>query len=213
MRGKPPLWHHDWGSPINQEDLAGTREAFSYIVADSLPKLGVRLPDEDVDAYLHLWNVIGHLMGIDDKLRVDGIDDARALVDAIRRRQFRSSPEGRDMTKALLKLLDEMTPLHSFDETIPPLIRHLIGDDVAEMLAIPKWEVPELGPLTQVNKWIVGCVFGNTKRDTARYELVSRIARPFGDELVQGLFRLERGGKRASFDIPDHLARYRELSS
>jgi|SRR6516162_589050 len=213
VRGEPPLWHRDWGRPINQEDLAGTREAFSYIVADSLPKLGVRLPDEDVDAYLHLWNVIGHLMGIDDELRVDGIDDARALVDAIRRRQFRSSREGKDMTKALLELLDEMTPLHSFDETIPPLIRHLIGDDVAEMLAIPKWELPELGGLTRVNKWIFGHVFGKTKRDTARYELVSRIARPFGDELVHGLFRLERGGKRASFDIPDHLARYRELSS
>jgi ER-bound oxygenase mpaB/B'/Rubber oxygenase, catalytic domain len=213
VRGKPPLWHRDWGRPINQEDLAGTREAFSYIVADSLPKLGVRLPDEDVDAYLHLWNVIGHLMGIDDKLLVDGIDDAKALVDAIKRRQFDSSPEGIDMTKALLRLMDELTPLHSFDETIPPLVRHLIGDDVANMLDVPKSELPELGQLTRVNRWIFGHVFGNTKRDTARYELVSRIARPFGDELVHGLFRLERGGKRASFDIPDHLARYRELSS
>src|SRR6201993_1811693 len=119
VRGKPPLWHPDWGTPINQEDLAGTREAFSYIVADSLPKLGVRLPDEDVDAYLHLWNVIGHLMGIDDELLVDGVDDAKALVDAIKRRQFRSSPEGIDMTKALLRLMDELTPLHAFDETIP----------------------------------------------------------------------------------------------
>lgn len=51
---QPPLWHPDWGTPINQEDLAGTRLAFSYIVADSLPRLGVRLPAKDVDAYLHL---------------------------------------------------------------------------------------------------------------------------------------------------------------
>ena len=47
---EPPLWHKDWGTPINQEDLARTRLAFSYIVADSLPRLGVRLPATDVDA-------------------------------------------------------------------------------------------------------------------------------------------------------------------
>jgi len=210
---EPPLWHKDWGTPINQEDLAGTRLAFSYIVANSLPRLGVRLPTTDVDAYLHLWNVIGHLMGIDDELRVDGIDDARALVDAIRRRRFKASPEGQDMTKALLGLMDKMTPFHSFDETIPPLIRHLIGDDVADMIAVPKSKLPELGRLTRLNKWFFVHIFGQSHRDTPRYELATRIARPFGYDLVHGLFRLERGGERASFDMPDHLARSWGLSA
>ncbi|HTY30021.1 oxygenase MpaB family protein [Mycobacterium sp.] len=209
---QPPLWHPDWGTPINQEDLAGTKLVFSYIVADSLPRLGVRLPAKDVDAYLHLWNVIGQLMGIDDELRVDGIDDAKALVDAIRRRQFRASPEGQDMTKALLDLMDEMTPFHRFDDTIPPLIRHLIGDDVADMLDVPKSALPEIGRLARANKWIFVHVFGRTERDSPRYELVSRMARPFGYDLVHGLFRLERGGERAPFAMPDHLARSWELS-
>ena len=56
-------------------------------------------------------------------------------------------------------------------------------------------------------------VFGQTKRDSPRYELVSRIVRPFGYDLVHGLFRLERGGVRAPFDMPDHLARSWELSA
>jgi hypothetical protein len=210
---QPPLWHPEWGTPINQEDLAGTRLAFSYIVADSLPRLGVRLPAEDVDAYLHLWDVIGHLMGVDDELRVHGIGDAKALVDAIRRRQFRASPEGKDMTKALLDLMDEMTPFHRLEETIAPLIRHLIGDDIADMLDVPKSKLPELGRLTRVNKWFFVQIFGRSKRDSARYELASRIARPFGYDLVHGLFRLERGGVRAPFDMPDHLARSWELSA
>jgi hypothetical protein len=209
---EPPLWHKDWGTPINQEDLAGTRLAFSYIVANSLPRLGVRLPAKDIDAYLHLWNVIGHLMGIDDELRVDGIDDAKALVDAIRRRRFKASPEGQDMTKALLELMDDMTPFHSFQETIPPLIRDLIGDDVADMIDVPKSKLPELGRLIRLNKWIFVHVFGQSRRDSPRYELVSRIARPFGYDLVHGLFRLERGGVRAPFDMPDHLARSWGLS-
>jgi ER-bound oxygenase mpaB/B'/Rubber oxygenase, catalytic domain len=210
---EPPLWHHDWGTPINQGDLAGTRLAFSYIVADSLPRLGVRLPDGDVDAYLHLWNVIGHLMGVDDELRVHGKADAKALVDAIRDRRFKASPEGKDMTKALLDLMDEMTPFHSFQETIPPLIRHLIGDDIADMIDVPKSKLPELGRLTRLNKWFFVHIFGQSHRDTPRYELASRIARPFGYDLVHGLFRLERGGERAPFDMPDHLARSWGLSA
>jgi ER-bound oxygenase mpaB/B'/Rubber oxygenase, catalytic domain len=209
---QPGLWDPDWGTPINQEDLAGTRLAFSYIVADSLPRLGVRLPAKDVDAYLHLWDVIGHLMGVDDELRVHGKADAKALVDAIRDRQFRASPEGQDMTKALLGLMDEMTPFHRFDETIPPLIRHLIGDDIADMLDVPESKLPEVGQLARLNKWFFVHVFGQSHRDSPRYELISRIARPFGYDLVHGLFRLERGGERAPFDIPDHLARSWELS-
>ena len=42
---------------------------------------------------------------------------------------------------------------------------------------------------------------------------MSKMARPFGHELVDGLFKLERGGERAPFDIPDHLARSWELSA
>jgi hypothetical protein len=204
---EPPLWHADWGTPINQEDLAGTRLAFSYIVANSLPRLGVRLPAKDVDAYLHLWNVIGHLMGVDDELLVHGKADAEALVEAIRRRRFKASCEGKVMTKALIDLMDEMTPFHSFQETIPPLIRHLIGDDVADMIDVPESKLPELGRLTRLNKWFFVHIFGQSHRDTPRYELASRIARPFGYDLVHGLFRLERGGVRARFDMPDHLAR------
>ncbi|MDT5083386.1 MAG: hypothetical protein QOJ61_429, partial [Mycobacterium sp.] len=32
----PGMWHSDWGTPINQEDLAGTLLSFSYVVADPI---------------------------------------------------------------------------------------------------------------------------------------------------------------------------------
>ena len=131
----PGMWHPDWGTPINQEDLAGTLLSFSYVVADPLRRLGVRVGAKDVDAYLHLWNVIGHLLGVRDELLVSDVADAAALVDSIERRQFKASPEGQELTGALVNLLDELTPLHRFDETIPPLIRHLIGEETADLLA------------------------------------------------------------------------------
>ena len=204
----PGMWHPDWGTPINQEDLAGTLLSFSYVVADPLRRLGVRVGAKDVDAYLHLWNVIGHLLGVRDELLVSDAADAAALVDSIERRQFKASPEGQELTGALVNLLDELTPLHRLDETIPPLIRHLIGEDTADLLCVPKSDLADdLGRLARIANWFYVQVLGRVERGLPRYQLMSRLARPFGRDLLAALFRLERGGERPPFDIPDHLAR------
>ncbi len=199
----PGMWHPEWGTPINQEDLAGSLLTFSYVVAEPLPRLGVHLSAEEVDAYLHLWNVIGHLQGVSDELLVRDVSDATALVDAIRRRQFRASPEGQELTRALMELLDELTPLRQFDDTIPPLIRHLIGDDTADLLLVPK---SHLGALVRAADWGFAHVFGEVERDVLHDQSMSDMARLVGREVVHGVFALERGGDRAPFDIPDHLA-------
>jgi ER-bound oxygenase mpaB/B'/Rubber oxygenase, catalytic domain len=35
----PGMWHPDWGTPINQEDLAGTRMSFSYVFSEPMGAL------------------------------------------------------------------------------------------------------------------------------------------------------------------------------
>jgi hypothetical protein len=208
----PGMWHPDWGTPINQEDLVGTRMSFSYVFSEPMRRLGVRVPAEDVEAYLHLWNVIGHLLGVRDELLVHDIADATALVDTIRRRQFEASPEGQEMTRALLGLMDELTPVRRLDGTIPPLIRHLIGDETADLLLIPKSDLADhLGPLARIANWFFVHVLGQIERDLPRYQLASRMAAPFGRDLLDTGLKLERGGDRAPFDIPDHLARNWDL--
>ncbi|MGO9927552.1 MAG: oxygenase MpaB family protein [Mycobacterium sp.] len=204
----PGMWHPEWGTPINQEDLAGSLLTFSYVVAEPMPRLGVRVSAKDVDAYLHLWNVIGHLIGVRDELLARDVSDATALVDAIRRRQFQASPEGQELTGALLGLMDELTPLHRFDDTIPPMIRHLIGDETADLLLVPKSDLADdLGWPARIPTWFFVHILGQIERDLPRYQMMSRLARPFGRELVRGIFALERGGERAPFAIPDHLGR------
>ena len=208
----PGMWHPDWGTPINQEDLAGTRMSFSYVFCEPMCRLGVRVPAEDVEAYLHLWNVIGHLLGVRDELLVHDIADATALVDAIRRRQFEASPQGQELTRALLELMDELIPVHRLDGTIPPLIRHLIGDETADLLLIPKSDLADhLGPLARLANWFFVHVLGQIERDLPRYQLASRMAAPFGRDLLDTGLKLERGGDRASFDMPEHLARKWDL--
>jgi hypothetical protein len=211
---QPGMWDPDWGMPINQEDLAGTLIAFSGVVVDPMVRLGVQLSDADIDAYLHTWNVIGHLLGVRDDLLVRDADDAVALFEAIRRRHFQASPEGQDLTRALLELLDELTPFHRFDDTIPPLIRHLIGDETADLLGVPPADLFDRhGWPERSASWFVTHLVAPIERDMPRHQLVSRVAHSFGRHLVRGLFELERGGARAPFDMPDHLARDWELSA
>lgn len=211
---QPNLWRRHWGTPINQEDLAATLLVFWFVVGEPMDHLGTPVLAEDKDAYLHLWNVIGHQLGVRDELLVFDVAEADALIDLIRRRQFRASPEGQDMTRALLLLLDQLTPGHTFDKTIPPLIRHLIGDKTADLLLVPRSNLGgDVRRIQCITNWFFVRVFGNPgKSDSERYGFVSDIVRPFTGELLREMFKLERGGERAQFALPDHLARSWELS-
>jgi len=67
------LQHGDWnqadlGLPINQEDMAGTLNAFAWITLDGLIRLGVDFTPDELEAYLHCWNVVGSLLGIREEL-------------------------------------------------------------------------------------------------------------------------------------------------
>jgi hypothetical protein len=209
----PGMWNPTWGVPINQEDMAGTILSFWYVVGDPMRGLGVRLSRKEIDAYLHLWNVIGHMMGVRDEMHPRDATDANALLDAIKQRQFMASPEGQHMTRALLVLLDQLTPLRLFDDTIPPLIRHLIGEKTADLLLVPHSDHhDELERLARAANWFFIHVLRRVERDLPRYQLVSRMAPDFGRDLLKGLLAFERGGQRAPFDMPDHLARSWELT-
>jgi hypothetical protein len=206
----PGVWNYNsWGVPINQEDMAATILSFWYVVGEPMSRLGVELEDDEIDAYLHLWNVIGHLMGVVKDLRPNDAADANALLEAIKRRRFMASPEGQHMTRALLALLDQLTPTKVFDQTIPPLIRRLIGDATADLLLIPRQHLRgELEQLARIADWFSTNILSLVGRDLPpRYHFVSKWAPDFGRELLESAFAFERGGVRASFDMPDHLAR------
>ena len=86
-------------------------------------RLGVRVSAEDVDAYLHVWNVIGHLLGVRDELLVHDLADATALVDAIRRRQFQASPQGQELTACAdrsARRADTQPPVRRHDPSVDP---------------------------------------------------------------------------------------------
>jgi hypothetical protein len=134
---KSGKWEHTWGFPINQEDMAGTSLAFSLIVIRGLRKTGVTIANEDQQAFLHLWAVISYLLGVDERLiPLDG-KAANLLEKAIRTRQFKSSVQGRELTRSLIETfadLDAESRLSRKD--VEQLIGYLVGTEVSILLGL-----------------------------------------------------------------------------
>jgi ER-bound oxygenase mpaB/B'/Rubber oxygenase, catalytic domain len=133
-------WDSSWGTPVNQEDMAGTNLAFSYIALRGLRKSGVAATETEEEAYLHLWNVVGFLMGVNEQLLPQNLREAYQLDKAIAIRHFKPSEAGRGLTKALLKTLELQTAsanpaLQNFPAA---QMRFLLGDEVANLLGLPK---------------------------------------------------------------------------
>ncbi len=89
-----PRWQARLGEPINQEDLAGTLLTFSLVVLDGLRKIGAPVSPEAEHGYFAVWDHLGELLGIDERLRPRDFDSAMAFARRIAQRQFRATPEG-----------------------------------------------------------------------------------------------------------------------
>ncbi|MFY9587130.1 MAG: oxygenase MpaB family protein [Actinomycetota bacterium] len=198
--GPGPRWDPDWGVPINQEDLAGTLTTFSWTVLTGLRLIGVPVTKEQEEAYLHAWNVVGAMMGIKEELIPKDAADADALATAIRARQWKESIEGVEMTRALLDMLEGSGPARVVPGFGPAMIRHFIGDELADTLAVPR-TTRTAGIVRRLS--VAAFAAGMTQQR-------SRLARAMAGRVSRGLLRayadFDRGGERPSFEIPTALA-------
>lgn len=131
-------WNLAWGKPVNQEDMAGTNGAFSYIVLRGMRKMGTEPAESDSEAYLHFWNVVSVIMGIDKALIPNNLREAFVMDKVIAKRQFRASDEGKLLTKALLDTMEKFIENPLLKSFPAAQMRFLMGDEVSDMLAIPE---------------------------------------------------------------------------
>jgi len=119
------------GIPINQEDLAGTLLTFSFLAIDGLRKLGANISSEAADAYFDAWCGVGKLLGVLPEMIPGNLEEAAELKEIISRRQFAPSDEGREMTRALIDMLEKNSP--PLLEGIPTgLMRLFIAQEIAD---------------------------------------------------------------------------------
>jgi hypothetical protein len=90
------------GVPVNQEDLLGTLWTFAITPIQRLERAGATIADADKDAVVHLWCVVGNLLGIEPSLLPMSYVEADHCWARIQEHQFAESEEGKCLTEALL---------------------------------------------------------------------------------------------------------------
>ena len=88
-------WDTALGTPINQEDLAFVLLTFAYLIPKGMETWGRKVPRDQKEAFLHLWRVVGHVMGVREDLMTDNLDEAAALYEQILARNAGGSEPAR----------------------------------------------------------------------------------------------------------------------
>ncbi|HEY2749534.1 MAG TPA: oxygenase MpaB family protein [Polyangia bacterium] len=187
-----------WGVPINQEDLAGTLMTFSCVVLDALRKLRVGYSDDEREAFLHAWKVVGHFMGVDERLLPRDVADGDALMESIRTTEWQASPEGAQLAAALVKMMQSFLPGRAFEGLPIAMMRELAGDHCADLLSLPPagWTRRLVHAAEDLDQ-LLG------KGDD--HSLVGRLLADASHKLMEGLVGAFREGKQTKFRIPDAL--------
>ena len=135
-------WDNSWGLPINQEDMAGTNLSFSLIVIRGLRMLGYSVSQADQAAFMHIWAVVGYFSGLDNDLIPGNSKIAQQLDSVIKKRQFRVSTHGQELTQSLINHILSINKSKATANDILGLMRHLLGTEIADMLVINSPDLP-----------------------------------------------------------------------
>ncbi len=134
---KHPTWNMDWGVPINQEDMAGTNMAFSYVILLGMQQSGFILSQKEKEDFLFAWRYIGYQMNIDEALLPSTFLEARQLATTIKIRNFKKTEEGIILTKELLSYYKVSVPPDQAD-LVASQIRFYLGNEVAEYIGLAR---------------------------------------------------------------------------
>jgi hypothetical protein len=196
-----------WGAPINQHDQAGTLLLFSVIVLEGLRQLGMRIPREEAEAYVHLWRWSGWLMGVDPELLPATEAEGIRLGEVIAATIGTPDDDGRRLTKTLLeapltiaRTRQEKANARRLVRFNGAMCRFLLGDEAADGLAVPRTSWRYMVPFL--------------RRFVASVELV-RERVPFGDvpavwagrRYWDRVVEVGLAGAMAEFGLPQGLAR------
>ena len=193
-------WDPALGVPVNQQELAWTLLTFSFSVLRALEQFGAVLTVEQKDAYIHLWSVVGHVLGVDGRLLCADFAEATALFERLEPRVTGDTPQGR----ALITSLVDFTQPVLFPSLVRALIRYHVGERLAVLLGA---HASGVGWLLQTAA--VGTTRFLIERTTFLYR-ESYVIRWLGNQatrrIVAHLVSLSRAHGRAPFQLPTHLA-------
>ena len=209
------LLGHGWnvdadGLPCNQEELAYTLLTFSHCFLSSLHRLNLGLGPEEEGAYLHTWNVVGHVLGIHGQLMVQDTPQAEVLFEAMqaRGRARPVSPDPRPaLASALMNAMSTEIPFAVLKPLPVLMARHLCGAATSADLGLNGHVSWFSRVLFSMGMGIVGVIDRVARLLWPDFSLSRFVVRVLGYHVVTKLLM----DQTRPLQLPDHLlARVRE---
>ncbi|MBB2914553.1 hypothetical protein FHS43_005865 [Streptosporangium becharense] len=136
--------HWSGGVPISQEDMLVTWHTLPTYAMRMMRKWKVPMTKAESTAYLHVWQVTAHMLGIRDEYIPATWEAANTQSDQVLPRNMGPTPEGVELTDILLGQLAEQTSPGSVSRPLcNAFARYLVGDEVADWDGIrrePVWD-------------------------------------------------------------------------
>lgn len=196
------------GEPINQEDLAGTLMSFGPVILTGLKRLGVDLDKEETDAWMHCWNIIGNLLGIDHALLPDTYEQGFQLATEILKHQAVASDAGKALADACIKFMNRVVPGNAFDDVPVYLMWYFLqdftkstGKDLAMFINVQDKEDLKDKLVLAITRFVSSTL----SRQDSHDRFVVKIVSAFNRVLLQGMIHYFNGGKGVQFIIPPSL--------
>lgn len=192
-------WDAGRGVPINQEDLLETLLTFTEVVFEVFERTGVRFSRQDADCYLHVWSLVGYLLGVRPDLLPLTRDDTTELMATVRRRQFGPSRAGSVLTAALLAQGTALAP-PGLKGLPASTVRYYVGDTTADLLGVPPadWTRVVFGPLAALTRLL--------SVERAHRRFLTGLSDRIGFGMLRLAVQAERAPGRPPFAVPTELA-------
>jgi hypothetical protein len=214
------LFAHGWNLakdelPCNQEELVYTLLTFHFIFLRGMRTLRVPLTEADEVAYLHCWNVMAYVLGIETGLMPQSMHDAEKQFNEIRARtRIESADDAKDhrgdqivadprpkLGVALMKCLEDVIPLSVLKGFPSLLTERLCGAETAQIIGIQGRASIISRTLFVVVVAIIGTIDRLMQLVFPRFSLSGVLTRMLGDQLLSRLLL----DQTRPLKLPNHL--------
>jgi len=191
-------WDIGDGIPVSQEELVGTLLTFTVVVFETLERQGMPASEADAEAYLHLWCVVGHLLGIRPDVLPIPLAEAREVSAMIREREWGPSTDGELLGGALVGAIQRSLP-PPLRGVPPAAIRWYNGPEVARYNGVHG------GNLTEATFAPLRVGFGLFGLASSHEWLLHQLTMRCTAFVLGDFVRHGRTGHRPAFTVPEDL--------
>lgn len=142
-----PYWPSQNGTkpiPISQADIMVTWHSLATFGWRQMNKWGLRTRADELDGFLHLWQITAHMLGVKDEYIPATWTEADAQAKQVLDPVIAATPEGIKLADVLLDIAqisqidlngDGVTPLRP---VMHAMTRYMHGDAITDSLQIPR---------------------------------------------------------------------------